>query len=242
MVRIAIIALVCVGGLIAMLFYITGPAQDRVEQQEEIMKNGGKHLAGKTTKGHIHIPTDRPRRAAHQLLTITYPPGDPRAARGGETILVLRGNGVTLRRSSPDATTFERHAIKSKAVDAALAAASELPETGAGFTVTIDVGKGPVTRVATAEQVDALLAKLKGSASKWIPQKIHLTIARAEATPDAPEWPSLPSFEFAAHAEGAEFGSTSRVMARLLTALAHGDTFRSGDETYKVTSWRPVFE
>ena len=69
MARMALIAFACVGGLIAMLFYITGPAQDRIEQQDKIMKDGGKHLAGKPAKGHVHIPKDRPRKADH------LPPG-----------------------------------------------------------------------------------------------------------------------------------------------------------------------
>jgi len=243
MFRIAVIALVAVGGLIALLFYVTSPASDRAEQQRDIMEDGGKGMARRVPRGKVHIPTNRPRGAKHVLLKIAFPPSDPRAVLGGDTVLILRGNGVVHRRAGLGTTSLERHVIAAKVVDAALTTALDLPEKGDGFAITIDTGKGPVVRKAGAEAIAGLLAKLHNSGTPWVPSKVHLAIAKAARSDDLPEWPSLPSFgDFATYATGATYGGTERVIKRLLTALAESDHFRDGDVAWRVTAWSPLFE
>ena len=248
MFRIVVIALVCAGGLIAMMVYVTSSARDRSEQQEKISKDGGRHLAKRGGRSDsVYIPKNRPRTAEHRLLRIEYPTGDERARLGGRTLLVLRGNGVAHRRASLTSTRLERHAIGARVIDEALSVVATLPEERADdrFTLVIDLGQGEKVHGGTEADVTSLLARLKGKPEVWWPDKVRLRVwdAGHEKADETPEWPDLPGFnpQNFTDGTGAEYGSVERVMKRLVTALQSSETFHDGSSTWGVGSWTPVF-
>ena len=120
MTRVILIAVALVGALIALLVWISSPADDRLKTQNELI-DGKVNSLGRRTGERPRVAANWPRKAAHVLIQIAYPKDDPRAARGGATLASLRGNGVTYRRKSVNEAALERHRVSVAAVEGALA-------------------------------------------------------------------------------------------------------------------------
>ena len=83
MTRVILIAAALVGALIALLVWISSPADDRLKTQNELI-DGKVNSLGRRTGERPRVAANWPRKAAHVLIQIAYPKDDPRAARGGE--------------------------------------------------------------------------------------------------------------------------------------------------------------
>ena len=244
MTRVILIAAALVGALIALLVWISSPADDRLKTQNELI-DGKVNSLGRRTGERPRVAANWPRKAAHVLIQIAYPKDDPRAARGGATLASLRGNGVTYRRKSVNEAALERHRVPVAAVEGALAVASQLLEgpTPAGFTVTIDVGKGAQNRSASESDAAGLLSLLKGRSDAWTPPALAL---KSERTPEAPSdeiptWPSLPALGPPQRYQKSEtLRAPSQVIRTLLKALQSNDRFTFEGVVYRVVRWEPV--
>lgn len=244
MIRVILGAVALVGAFIALLVWISSPADDRLKTQNELI-DGNVDGLGKRTDGGRRIPTDRPRKAAHVLMEIAFPKGDPRGARGGPILASLRGNGVTYRRASVNDVSLERHRVAVKDVDAVLSLATRSTETttAGGFRITVDLGKGRKTHTVPEQDAVRLLDLMKGHSTSWTPPALNLRCAvEADASVDGvPPWPTIPSLEPPhAYDRVRTFRAPSAGMKRLLGALKDGDRFVFEQAVYRVVAWEPV--
>ena len=244
MIRIILVAVAFVGALVALLVWISSPANERLKTQNKLI-DGGADSLGKRTGGRSPIGANRPRKATHVLVEIAYPADDPRAAQGGPVLASLRGNGVTYRRKSVSDASLERHRVPVRAVDEALAAAAQFPKTATegGFKITIDVGKGQQVMTVPVAEAVRLLGLMKGLVDPWTPRAINLRCKRAPGVPadGVAPWPPMSALGTPQQYERTEtLRAPSDVIKTLLRALKGNNRFAFEGAVYRVVSWEPV--
>ncbi len=201
MTRLIVVAVTLAAALVVLLVWIAGGASDQVRERDEILDPEGRNRIKERAGG---SPVDAPpkgrdRREENEILRINLPGTDPRVKRGGPRILSLRGNQVYFCRRDPGSLRWQRGVLDTAHTEAAIAAARNLSGSGAGPAWEVSVvapdERAFLTRTASGENVESLLAAIQAQEKPWIPTALNIRLREAE-DPGSPAlqkpWPRTP--------------------------------------------------
>ncbi|MAG57319.1 MAG: hypothetical protein CMJ83_13580 [Planctomycetes bacterium] len=245
-----IIAVVFAGGFVGLLIWIMSGAAEQLQTRDELVEDDGRSLKHSTRPSRdqdINIP-NRPRKAAHVLVEMRCNGRMKTTLRnGGPIVLSIRGNGVTYRRRALDSAIWDRHRVKTAAVDKVIATVAGLPVAmtgGGGLAVDLDVGKGIVRHYATPQEAQEILEAASGRADPFTPAAIILHTVASPSVPrlEDPDWPKLGGLNppSAYVAQGAEFRAPKSEMTKLLAILQKSRLLNAEDKAWLLASWHVV--
>lgn len=224
MIRLAILLVVVAAAFVALLVHMLGGDSEARSMREKLLRGEVDEIArGEGPRGPSPLPRDRPRGAGDVLLQVSLPADDPRAARGGEILISLRGNLAIFRRM-PGALHFERVTAPRDRVEAVLAEAAARPSGAAGgsYRLSWDLGDARGEAPLSEDEFLGIYGRLAGRIdAAWRPPGLRLRVSvhPLEQGEDLPPWPAPPFPPPAEFAEGRDatfLGAQHRAIASML--------------------------